>query len=147
MLRDRVAEDMRAAMKARDPVRVSTLRMLMSAIKNAEVERGRELTDDEVVEVASREAKRRKESIEAFEKGARADLVANEQAELAVLEEYLPDQLSDEDLAGLVDEAIAEAGAAGPKDMGRVMKAVMPKVAGRADGARVSALVRSRFGG
>lgn len=147
MLKDRVAEDMRAAMKARDQVRVSTLRMLMTAIKNAEVERGRSLDDGEVVEMTSREAKRRKESIEAFGKGGRADLVANEEAELAVLQEYLPAAISEEDLARVVDEAIAEAGATTSKDMGRVMKAVMPKVAGRADGAAVSALVKSRLGG
>lgn len=147
MLRDSIADDMRAAMKARDQVRVSTLRMLMTGVKNAEVERGHQLSDDEVVEVVAREAKRRRESIEAFEKGGRQDLVDQERAELAVLQSYLPERLSDDELARLVDEAIAEAGASAPKEMGAVMKVLMPKVKGRADGAAVSALVKSRLGG
>lgn len=146
MLRDQIATDMRDAMKARDPTRVSTLRMLMTAVKNAEVERGHDLADEEVVELASREAKRRKESMAAFEKGGRADLVEKEQAELAVLQGYLPEQLSGEELDRLVDEAIAATGAASPRDMGMVMKEVMPRVAGRADGAEVSARVRARLG-
>jgi uncharacterized protein YqeY len=146
VLRDTIAEEMRAAMKAREQTRVSTLRMLMAAMKNTQVEKGHELSDDEVVEVVAREAKRRRESMEAFEKGGRAELVEKEKAELAVLEAYLPEQLSDADLAGLVDEAIAETGASSPKEMGAVMKVVMGKVKGRADGAAVSAIVRARLG-
>lgn len=147
VLRDQIADDMRAAMKAREGVRVSALRMLMAAVKNTEVERGHHLSDDEVIQVVVREAKRRRESIEAFEKGGRKDLVDKETAELSTLESYLPERISDEDLARIVDEAIAEVGAASPKEMGAVMKAVMPKVQGRADGAAVSALVRARLGG
>lgn len=147
MLKERIGSEMRDAMKARDQSRVATLRLLMAAVKNAEVELRHELSDDEVLGVVAREAKRRRESIEAFEKGGRDDLVAKESAELEVLEAYLPEQLGEEELAGLVDEAIAETGAAGAKDMGRVMKAVMPKVKGRADGSIVSAMVRSRLGG
>jgi hypothetical protein len=146
VLREKIADDMRTAMKARDQARVGALRMLMAAVKNSEVEKLHELSDDEVVEVVAREAKRRRESIEAFEKGGRADLVEKESAELGVLEAYLPAKLSDEELAGIVDEAIAETGASSPKQMGEVMKAVMPKVRGRADGAQVSALVKARLG-
>jgi uncharacterized protein len=146
MLRDRIADDMRASMKAREQTRVSTLRMLMAAMKNTQVEKGHELDDDEVVDVIAREAKRRRESMEAFEKGGRAELVEKEGAELAVLETYLPERLSEEELAALVDEAIAETGATSPKEMGQVMKAVMPKVKGRADGSAVSAVVRARLG-
>ncbi len=146
MLREKIATDMRDAMKAREQLRVGTLRMLMAAVKNVEVERLRELSDDEVLDVVAREAKRHRESIEAFEKGGRTDLVEKESGELAVLEAYLPAKLSDEELSGLVDEAIADSGASTPKQMGEVMKALMPKVRGRADGAQVSALVKARLG-
>jgi len=146
MLRDSIANDMREAMKAREPVRVGALRMLMAAVKNTEVEKLHELSDDEVLEVIAREAKRRRESIEAFEKGGRTDLVDKESGELAVLEAYLPEKLSDDELAGLVDQAIAETGASTPKQMGEVMKALMPKLRGRADGTQVSAMVRARLG-
>ena len=146
VLRDRIADEMRAAMKAREQTRVSTLRMLMAAMKNTQVEKGHELSDDEVLEVVAREAKRRRESMEAFEKGGRAELVEKEGAELAVLAAYLPEQLGDDQLAKLVDDAIAETGASTPKEMGAVMKVVMGKVKGRADGASVSAMVRARLG-
>lgn len=146
MLRDQIADDMRAAMKARDPVRVSTLRMLMAAVKNAQVEKRHELDDDEVLGVLAREAKKRKESIEAFGDAGRQDLVDKETAELAVLDSYLPEQLSDDELAAMVDEAIAEARASDPKHMGQVMKVLMPKVKGRADGSKLSGLVRARLG-
>lgn len=147
MLRERVGADMRAAMKAREQARVDALRMVMAAIRNTEVKRGHDLSDDEVLEVVAREAKRRRESIDAFGKGGRQDLVDKESAELVVLESYLPAALSDDELATLVDEAIAETGAGSPKEMGAVMNALMPKVRGRADGARVSALAKSRLGG
>ena len=146
VLRDRISDEMRAAMKAREQTRVSTLRMLMAAMKNTQVEKGHELSDDEVLEVVAREAKRRRESMEAFEKGGRAELVEKEGAELAVLEAYLPEQLGEDELGALVDDAIAETGASTPKEMGAVMKVVMGKVKGRADGASVSAMVRARLG-
>ena len=146
-LRDRIADEMRAAMKTREQTRVSTLRMLMAGMKNTQVEKGHELDDEEVLEVIAREAKRRRESMEAFEKGGRAELVEKEAAELAVLESYLPKRLSEEELRSLVDEAIAESGASSPKDMGNVMKVLMPKVKGRADGTAVSAAVRARLAG
>ena len=119
----------------------------MAAMKNTQVEKGHELDDDEVVEVIAREAKRRRESMDAFEKGGRHELVQKEGAELAVLETYLPEKLGDDELAKLVDEAIVETSASSPKEMGQVMKALMPKVKGRADGAAVSAAVRARLGG
>jgi uncharacterized protein len=146
MLRDTISNDMRDAMKAREPVRVGALRMLMAAVKNTEVEKLHELSDDEVLEVIAREAKRRRESIDAFEKGGRTDLVDKESGELAVLEAYLPAKLTDEELASLVDQAIAETGASTPKQMGEVMKALMPKLRGRADGAQVSSMVKARLG-
>jgi uncharacterized protein YqeY len=146
MLRDRIADDMRAAMKAREQTAVDTLRMVMTSMKNLQVERGHELDDDEVQEVLAREAKRRKESIEAFTSGNRKELADREAAQLAVLQAYLPASMSDDELTRLVDEAIAETGATDPKQMGAVMKALMPKVKGRADGAAVSAAVKARLG-
>lgn len=146
MLRDELGTHLKEAMKARDQVRVGTLRMLIAAVKNTQVEKMHELDDDEVVDVASREAKRRRESIEAFRGAGREDLATKEEAELAVLQAYLPDQLSGDALAALVDEAIAETGATGPKEMGAVMKALMPKIRGRADGGEVSSLVKQKLG-
>lgn len=137
---------MRAAMKAREQTAVDTLRMVMTSMKNLQVERGHELDDDEVQEVLAREAKRRKESIEAFTSGNRKELADREAAQLAVLQAYLPASMSDDELTRLVDEAIAETGATDPKQMGAVMKALMPKVKGRADGAAVSAAVKARLG-
>lgn len=146
MLRDKIAEDMRAAMKAREQTTLETLRMVITSMKNLQVERGHELSDDEVMEVLGREAKRRRESIEAFTAGARAELADREAAQLKVLEAYLPEKLSDDELASLVEEAIAETGASSAKEMGLVMKALMPKVKGRADGTAVSAAVKARLG-
>lgn len=146
MLREKIADDMRGAMKAREAQRVAALRMLMAAVKNAEVEKRHELSDDEVLDVVTREAKRRRESIEAFLQGGREDLVQKETAELAVLESYLPERLGDDELSAMIDDAITETGASSPKQMGDVMKALMPKLRGRADGAQVSALVKERLG-
>lgn len=133
-------------MKARDAERVGTLRMVMASMKNTQVEKGHELSDEEVLEVLAREAKRRRESIEAYEGAGRTDLADKEKAELVVLQTYLPEQLSEEQLTAFVDEAIAETGADSPQQMGLVMKALMPKVKGRADGSVLSALVRARLG-
>lgn len=148
-LKERVTDDMRAAMKERDQTRTSTLRMLMAAIKNAEVQgaQARELSEEEVLDVVSREAKRRKESIEAYTDAGRADLAEKEATELDVLKGYLPEALSDAEIAALADEAIAEAGATLPKQMGDVMKVLMPRLKGRADGGAVSAIVRQKLGG
>lgn len=146
MLTDQITSDLRDAMKARDKVRLSTLRMVQASVKNAEIERRHPLEDAEVLEVIGKEAKRRREAITAYTDASRPELAEQEAAELAVLEAYLPAGLSDDELAALVDEAIAEIGATEPKQMGAVMKALMPKVQGRADGTAISALVKSRLG-
>jgi len=142
VLTDRLAEDLKKAMLAGDALRVSTIRLARAAIHNAAIERGRALTDDEVIEVLGREMKRRREAIEAFTKGGRDDLVRKESLELAILAEYTPAPLSREELHTVVAETIAQLGARDARDVGRVMSAVMPKVKGRADGAQVHQLVR-----
>ena len=147
-LKARLRTDLNAAMRARDEVRKSTLRMALSAITNEEVSpgnAGRELSDDEIVKVLTREAKKRREAAEAFEAAGRAEQAAAERAEGVVLAEYLPRQLSDDELRQLVASAIAETGAVGMPAMGTVMKAVTPQVAGRADGKRVAAEVRRQL--
>ena len=142
-------EDMTAAMRARDKVRTATLRMALAAVTNAEVagKEAKELTDDEVQQVIAKEAKKRREAAQAYDDAGRSELAESERAELAVLEEYLPKQLSDEELGTLVADAISETGASGMAAMGQVMKAVQPKVAGRADGGRVAAAVKQALQG
>jgi hypothetical protein len=137
---------MRDAMRARDQRRTSTLRMAMAAAKNRQIELGRELSDEDMVEVLGRQVKQRRESIEQFRAGGREEMAANEEAEAQILAEFLPEQLSEAELAAMVDEAVAETGAAGPGDMGKVMGALMPKTRGRANGKLVSDLVRRRLG-
>jgi uncharacterized protein YqeY len=149
-LKERLRTDLNAAMRARDEVKKSTLRMALSAITNEEVsgKAARELSDDEIVKVLTREAKKRREAAEAFEAAGRAEQAAAERAEGDVLAEYLPKQLSDDELAQLVTAAIATAGAAGTagkQALGQVMKTVSPQVAGRADGSRVAAEVRRQL--
>ena len=146
-LKERLRVDLNAAMRARDQVRMRTLRMALTSITNEEVAgtAARDLTDDEIVKVLTREARKRREAAEAFSAAGRSDQAAAERAEGEVLAEYLPAQLSDDELAALVDAAIAETGASGMAGMGQVMKTVTPRVAGRADGARVAAEVRRRL--
>jgi uncharacterized protein len=146
-LKERLRADLNAAMRARDQVRMRTLRMALTSITNEEVAgaAARDLTDDEIVKVLTREARKRREAAEAFSAAGRHDQAAAERAEGEVLAGYLPAQLSDDELATLVDAAIAETGASGIAGMGQVMKTVTPKVAGRADGARVAAEVRRRL--
>ncbi|HLU99561.1 MAG TPA: GatB/YqeY domain-containing protein [Thermobifida alba] len=146
-LKTRLQADLTAAMKARDQVRTRTLRMVLTAISNEEVagDSARELSDDDVIRVITREAKKRREAADAFEQGGRADKAADERAEGEVLAAYLPAPLSDEELATLVREAIAEAGVSDVKGMGRVMKILTPRTAGRADGRRVADEVRSQL--
>jgi uncharacterized protein YqeY len=146
-LAQQLEEDLREALRAGDAVRVSTIRLARAAIHNAEIERGRALDDDEVREVLTREGKRRRESIEAFTRGGRDDLVARESLELAILMEYLPASLSDGELRAIVTDAIAQVQAKDQRDAGRVMAAVMPKVKGRADGQAVNRLVRELLAG
>ena len=146
-LKERLRTDLNAAMRARDQVRMRTLRMALTSITNEEVsgDVARELSDEEILKVLTREAKKRREAAEAFESAGRADQAAAERAEGDVLAGYLPAQLTDEELSGLVSAAIAETGAAGMPGMGKVMKVVTPQVAGRADGARVAAEVRRQL--
>jgi uncharacterized protein len=148
-LKERLRADLNTAMRARDQVRMRTLRLALTSITNEEVAgaSARDLTDDEIVKVLIREARKRREAAEAFSAAGRSDQAAAERAEGDVLADYLPAQLSDEELAALVDAAIAETGASGMASMGQVMKTVTPRVAGRADGARVAAEVRRRLSG
>jgi uncharacterized protein YqeY len=147
-LKDRLHADLNAAMKARDEVTTATLRMALTAVTNEEVagKAARELSDDEVLKVLAREEKKRREAAEAFDQAGRAELAERERAEGAVLQGYLPAQLDDAELAELVRAAIAETGATGMQQMGAVMKAVQPVVAGRADGKRISDEVRTQLG-
>ena len=144
-LKDRLQADLTTAMKARDELTTATLRMVLTAVGTEEVagKAARQLSDDEVLKVLGREAKKRREAATAFRDGGRPDRAERELAEEKVLASYLPEQLSDDDLAALVREAVAETGAAGPQAMGSVMKVVGPKVAGRAEGGRVAAAVRA----
>jgi uncharacterized protein len=146
-LKQRLRADLNVAMRARDQVRLRTLRMALTSITNEEVAgaSARDLTDDEVIKVLTREARKRREAAEAFSAAGRSDQAAAERAEGEVLAGYLPAQLSDEELSALVDGAIAETGASSMAGMGPVMKLLTPRVAGRADGARVAAEVRRRL--
>lgn len=144
-LKEQLQADLTTAMKAQDDVTRATLRMVLTAVKDAEVagKAVRELSDDEVRAVLAREAKKRREAAEAFRSGGAAGRAERELAEGAVLDAYLPQQLSDDDLVALVRVVIADAGASGPQAMGQVMKAAGPRVAGRAAGGRVAAAVRA----
>ena len=148
-LKDRLRSDLTTAIKARDEVRASTLRMVLTAITNAEVagKEARELSDDDIVGVLSSEAKKRREAATAFADGGRAEMAAKEQAEAAVIADYLPEQLGPDDIARIVSEAVAQTGAAGEgmKAMGKVMGVVQPQVKGRADGGAVAAEVRRQL--
>jgi uncharacterized protein YqeY len=148
-LKDRLHADLTASMKARDELTTATLRMVLTAIGNEEVagKAARRLSDDEVLKVVTREAKKRREAAEAFTSGGRPDRAERELAEGAVLEAYLPVQLTDDELTALVREAVTESGASGPQAMGAVMKVIGPKVAGRAEGGRVAAAVRAALAG
>ena len=149
-LKDRVRADLTAAMKSRDELRASTLRLVLAAITTAEVagKQARELSDDEVTSVIVSEAKKRREASDAFDAAGRTELADKERAEARILADYLPEQLSAEEISGIVSEAIAAAGVAGQgmRAMGRVMGAVQPQVRGRADGAAVAAEVRRQLG-
>ncbi|WP_432745946.1 GatB/YqeY domain-containing protein [Streptomyces sp. JH002] len=151
-LKSRLSDDLTMAIKARDELRSSTLRMTLTAVSYEETagKEARELSDDDVQKVIAREAKKRREAAEAFDKGGRVEQAERERAEGKVLAEYLPQQLSDEELTAIVTDAVAEAkagGAEGPRAMGAVMKIVSPKVAGRADGGRVAGLVKRTLAG
>ncbi|MGY2700806.1 MULTISPECIES: GatB/YqeY domain-containing protein [unclassified Nocardioides] len=149
-LKDRLRADLTAAIKSRDEVRSSTIRMVLTAITNAEVagKEARELTDDDIIGVLSTEAKKRREAATAFADGGRAEMAEKETAEAGVIADYLPAQLSEQEIADLVTSAIAQTGAAGEgmKAMGKVMGMIQPQTKGRADGGAVAAEVRRQLG-
>jgi uncharacterized protein len=149
VLKERLRGDLTTAMKARDQTKVATLRMALTAVTNAETagEAHHELSDDEVMTVLVRETKKRRESAEAFDGAGRSELAERERAEEAVLAEYLPQPITDDELAALVAAAITETGAEGPRQMGHVMKVVQPQVGSRADGKRISAEVKRQLTG
>ncbi|MFV2197965.1 GatB/YqeY domain-containing protein [Nocardiopsis sp. LOL_012] len=146
-LKDRLKSDLTTAMKARDQVRTATLRMVLAAISTEEAAGSsqRSLGDDEIVKLLTREAKKRREAAEAFDKGGREEQAAAERAESEVISDYLPEQLTDDELAALVSDAVEETGAEGPRAMGQVMKVVNPRIAGRAEGKRVAAEVKRQL--
>jgi len=144
-LKDQLNESMKTAMKARDDLRLSAVRMVRSMVKNREIEQKAELNDQEIIEVISTLAKQRRESIRMYREGNRPDLVEKEEAELEVLLGFLPAQLSIAEIEALVDRIISETGAQGARDMGRVMKALTPLTAGKADGKTVSDTVKQKL--
>ena len=147
-LKDQIISDMTAAMKAKDATRTSTLRLVKAAIVNREKDRGAQLDDEEVTKLLRSQVKQRRDSVEHYQKGGRPELVEKETAEIAVIESYLPQAASAEEIEGAVADAIAETGAASIKDMGAVMKAVMLRLAGKnADGRTVSETVKQKLAG
>jgi uncharacterized protein YqeY len=146
-LKDRINEDMKAAMRAKDQPRLTTIRLLLAAMKQKEVDERVALDDAAVVGIVEKAIKQRRESIAQFEKAGRNDLADGEKFELGVLSAYLPQQMGEEEIAAAVAAAIAESGATGAKDMGKVMALVKPRLAGKADMGKVSALVKAKLAG
>jgi uncharacterized protein YqeY len=146
-LKERVTEDMKAAMRARDPARLSAVRLLLAAMKQKEVDERVELSDADVLGIIDKMVKQRRESIAQYEKAARADLAAVEKFEIEVVSAYLPQQLSQAEVEQAIAAAVAESGASGVKDMGKVMALLKPRLAGRADMGRVSGLLKAKLGG
>ena len=141
----KIQQDLTDAMKQKNEIKTSTLRLVISEIGNARIEKGGNLTDEDITQVISKEAKKRQESIAAFKRGERADLVQKEEKELAILKTYLPEPILGEELLKIVDSQIAEVGARDMKDLGKVMSAVLSKVKGRAEGSAVATIVKSRL--
>lgn len=141
-LKQRLYEDLKKAMKTKDEIRTRTLRLIISSIKTLEVEKMTEATDDDVFRVLSKECRKRVEAIEAYKKGGREDLANEEQRELEIIKSYMPKQLSEEELKEIVKNVVEETGSSSIKDLGRVMKVLMPRVKGRADGKTVNNIVR-----
>lgn len=144
-LKEKISSDLKSALKEKNARKTSVLRMLLSDLKNLEIESRKPAADADVMKILSGSAKRHQDSIEQFKTGGRADLVAQEEEELAIIKNYLPEQLSDSEVAKLVDEAIAETGAATAADFGKAMKAVMLKLAGRANGQTVSQMLKAKL--
>jgi uncharacterized protein YqeY len=146
-LKERITSDMTAAMKSKEAARLSTLRMVKAAAQNREIEKGGELSDDELTKLLQSLVKQRKDSVEQYEKAGRAELAEKERAEIAVIEEYLPRAATREEIERAVEEAVAETGASSMKEMGAVMKATLAKLSGKnADSRTVSEVVKSRLG-
>jgi uncharacterized protein YqeY len=145
-LKQRISEDMKAAMRAKDAARLSAVRLLLAAIKQKEVDERLELTDADVLGIIEKMVKQRRESIAQFEKAARQDLVDQEKFEIGVLQAYLPQQMAESEIAQAIAAAVAESGASGVKDMGKVMALLKPRLAGRADMGKVSGLVKAKLG-
>jgi len=140
-LKDKLMEDLKRALKSGDKVRRSVIRLLMAAIKNSEIARQADLTDSDILGIIAKEVKQRHESIEAFKQGNRQDLVAQEEVELAVLEEYLPQQMTRDEIISAARKVIAEVGAQGPGDKGKVMPRLIPQLKGKADGREINEIV------
>jgi uncharacterized protein YqeY len=145
-LSDRLNEDMKQAMKSQDKFKLSVIRMVRSTIKNSEIDLKRPLDDNEVLDVLTREIKQRKDSLQEFSKAGRDDLADNLKAELVILAEYMPQQLSEEEVKAIVQQTIQQIGASSKADMGKVMTALMPQVKGRADGKIINQLVQQLLG-
>jgi len=146
-LKERISEDMKAAMRAKDAARLSAVRLLLAAMKQKEVDERVELTDADVLGIIDKMVKQRRESIAQYEKAARQDLADQEKFEIGVLSAYLPQQMGEAELGQAIAAAVAESGASGVKDMGKVMAILKPKLAGRADMGKVSGLVKAKLGG
>jgi hypothetical protein len=144
-LEERLVEEMKQAMKSNDKLRLSTIRMIRSALKNKEIELRKKLEDDDVVKVMQVMVRKGEESVEQFQAGGRADLVEKEKKEIEILRSFLPQPLSQEEILKIIDQSIQETQASSPKDIGKVMKAVMPKIGGKADGRLVNQLVKERL--
>ena len=144
-LKARITEDMKAAMRAKDAPRLGTIRLILSAIKQVEVDTRKDLSDEDILAILDKMAKQRRESIEQYDKAGRDDLAGKERAELEIIQSYLPEPLSEAEIDALIDAAIGETGATGMKDMGKVMGLLKPKLQGRADMGAVSARVKARL--
>ncbi|MFH2013923.1 MAG: GatB/YqeY domain-containing protein [Patescibacteria group bacterium] len=141
MLKENITQDIKKAMQEKNALLLSVLRGVIAVVKNREIEKKKELDEDEIIQVISSEAKKRKDSIEQFEKGGRQDLVEKEKQELEILQKYLPEQMSEDDIKKEVELAIKESGAVNPSDTGKVMSILMPKLKGKAEGSLVSKIV------
>jgi uncharacterized protein YqeY len=141
-LLDKVNEDLKASMKARDDIKNNTLRQIKAAVMNTEIKKGKPLSDEEIIEVVFSLVKAHNDSIDGFKKGGRMELVAKEEQENVILKTYLPQQLSDDELKKIIGDTIAATGASSVKDMGKIMSQVMPKVKGKADGAKINLIVK-----
>jgi uncharacterized protein YqeY len=142
-LKEKLQEDLKTAMKSKDTIRLSVIRLAKAAVMNLEIARGHQLSDEEVIDVLAKEVKQRNDSLVEFEKAGRKDLVENLQKEIRIAQEYLPAPLSEADVRKLIEEVIAEVGASSKKDLNKVMPVLMPKVKGRADGKLVNQMVNS----